>query len=90
MYVGRCQSDLFEWFLSKNLLAEEPTPISFIPRSTVNLTALASIICVIGVPPAAKSEMHMQVLGMFLEVVRAECNPKASNHEDQPHRQPEG
>jgi hypothetical protein len=27
---------------------------------------------------------------MFLEVVRAECNPKASNHEDQPHRQPEG
>lgn len=90
MYVGRCQSDLFEWFFSKNLLAEEPTPISFIPRSTVNLTALASIICVIGVPPAAKSEMHMQVLGMFLEVVRAECNPKASNHEDQPHRQPEG
>jgi hypothetical protein len=78
MHVGPRQSDLFEWFLSINLLVEEPTTILFIPKLTMNLTALASIVCLIGIPPAARSEMHMQVVGMFPEVVRAECKPKVS------------
>jgi hypothetical protein len=74
----------------QKLLVEKSSTISFIRRLTVNLMALASIISLISIPPAARSEMQMQILGMFLEVVRAECNPKASNHEDYPHSQPEG